>query len=308
MSTAAIAPTTTTGNVERALLVQGFLVALDSEGRSPATARLYQYGLQRLFGVLDRFGLGAVPLAQLTREHLEHALAELRREGLSPSTRQAVHRAMRAFWRWALEEGEIRENIAARVKAPVGEEKVVDVLTDEQRDALFRSLRRDGSLLGLRDLTAITILSDTGLRASELLSLTVEAIDVQQRRAIILGKGARERIIGLEPGTLRLLRRYWRRASIMQGAILRGRTGGPLTLSGLYLAIRRRGQQAGIPSLHPHVFRHGTATALLTAGVQEADVRLLLGWSRGSRMLERYTKSTAVERALKVRQAVRLVR
>ena len=72
--------------------------------------------------------------------------------------------------------------------------------------------------------------------------------------------------------------------------------------------MRRRGQQAGIENLHPHVFRHGTATALLKVGVQEADVRLLLDWSRGSRMLERYTKATAVERALEARQAVRLVR
>ena len=293
---------------DRDVLTQAFLVALDSEGRSSSTSRLYQYGLRRLFGVLDSLGLGAVPLAQLTREHLEHALAELRREGLRPSTRQAVHRAMRAFWRWALEEGEIRENVAARVKAPAGEEKVVDVLKDEQREVLFRSLRRDASLLGLRDLTAITMLSDTGLRASELLGLTVEAIDVQQRRALIMGKAARERVIGLETGTLRLLRRYWRRAGITEGAILRSRTGEALTLSGLYLAVRRRGKQAGIENLHPHVFRHGTATALLKAGVQEADVRLLLGWSRGSRMLERYTKSTAVERALEARQAVRLVR
>ena len=181
------------------------------------------------------------------------------------------------------------------------------MLTEEQRGDLFRSLRRDGSLLGLRDLAAITMLSDTGLRASELLGLTVEAIDMQQRRAIILGKGARERIIGLEPGTLRLLRRYWRRAGVTEGAILRSRTGGPLTLSGLYLAVRRRGQQAGIEGLHPHQFRHGVATALLKVGVQEADVRLLLGWSRGSRMLERYTKSTAVERALESRREVRLV-
>ena len=96
-------------------------------------------------------------------------------------------------------------------------------------------------------------------------------------------------------------------AGITEGAILRSRTGEALTLSGLYLAVRRRGQQAGIEHLHPHVFRHGTATALLKAGVQEADVRLLLGWSRGSRMLERYTKATAVERALEARQAVRLI-
>ena len=58
-------------------------------------------------------------------------------------------------------------------------------------------------------------------------------------------------------------------------------------MAALYLAIRRRGEQAGIKGLHPHTFRHTTATRLLESGMQEADVRVLMGWSRGSRMLER---------------------
>ena len=59
--------------------------------------------------------------------------------------------------------------------------------------------------------------------------------------------------------------------------------------------------------LHPHVFRHSTASALLEAGLQEGDVRALMGWSRRSHMLARYTASRAAERALEARGRVRLV-
>lgn len=147
----------------------------------------------------------------------------------------------------------------------------------------------------------------TGLRTAELLSLTVEGIDWKERRALVLGKGARERVVGFEAKTLLLLQRYQRQASITDGALFQSRTGSPLTKASLYLAVRRRGKQAGIEGLHPHVLRHTCATGLLAAGMQEADVRVLLGWSRGSRMLERYTASHAAERALEARADVRLV-
>ena len=78
-----------------------------------------------------------------------------------------------------------------------------------------------------------------------------------------------------------------------------------LSQAAVYLAIRKRGEQAGIENLHPHMFRHTCATRLLESGMQEADVRVLLGWSLNSRMLERYTQSGAADRALEARAGVR---
>ncbi|MCH7580455.1 MAG: tyrosine-type recombinase/integrase [Chloroflexi bacterium] len=71
-----------------------------------------------------------------------------------------------------------------------------------------------------------------------------------------------------------------RRAGVTTGAILHSRTGEPLSKDALYLMVRRRGEQTGIERLHTHVLRHTCATRLLVAGMQEADVRVLLGWSR----------------------------
>ena len=112
---------------------------------------------------------------------------------------------------------------------------------------------------------------------------------------------------GFAAHTLQLLDRYWRRVRITSGPILLSRTGERLSMAALYLAVRRRSEQAGIKGPPAHTFRHTTGTRLLESGMQEADVRVFMGWSRGSRMLERDTQSGPAERALEVRGTVRLV-
>ncbi len=287
-------------------LLESFEISLDAAGLSPATLRLYDFGVRKLYAFLDRIGLDA-PLSGISAEHLRDFLRAERQAGAAPATLDAQHRAMRRFWKFLTEEGEVTENVAAKVPAPKQEEKLVGALTPEQIVALLKVCRKDRSTLGKRDEAIITALLGTGLRAGELLRLNIEDIDRRERRAVVMGKGARQRVIGFEPRTLQLLDRYWRRAGITSGPILRSRTDEPLSMAALYLAVRRRGEQAGIEGLHPHTFRHTCANRLLEAGMQESDVRVLLGWSRNSRMLERYTQSGAAERALEARAGVRLV-
>ena len=291
---------------ERTQLLNSFEIALDAAGLSPATLRLYTHGIRKLYAFLERIGLDA-PITNLSAEHLREWLRSERQAGAAPATLDALHRAMRRFWKFLAEEGEVTENVSLRVPAPKLDVKIVDALNPEQIAALFKVCRKDKTALGKRDEAIVATLLDTGLRAAELLSLMVEGIDWKERRALVLGKGARERIVGFEAKTLLLLQRYHRQAGIKDGSLFRSRTGSPLTKAALYLAVRRRGELVGIEGLHPHVFRHTCATGLLAAGMQESDVRVLLGWSRGSRMLERYTASGAVERALEARAGVRLV-
>ena len=291
---------------ERQQLLESFELSLDAAGLSPATTRLYTHGVRKLYIFLDRIGLDT-PLSGISGEHLREFLRSERQAAAAPATLDALHRAMRRFWKFLAEEGEVTENVSLRVPAPKQEVKVVESLTPGQLAALFKVCRRDKTTLGERDVAIIATLLDTGLRAAELLSLTVEVIDWKERRALVRGKGARERVVAFEAKTLLAIQRYHRQAGIKDGALFRSRTGESLSQGALYLAIRRRGEQAGIENLHPHTFRHCTATRLLEAGMQESDVRTLMGWSLNSRMLERYTQSGATERALEARAGVLLI-
>ena len=291
---------------ERTQLLESFEIALAAANLSPATLRLYAHGVRKLYAFLERIGLDA-PLSGISAEHLREWLRSERQAGAAPATLDALHRAMRRFWKFLTEEGEISENASLKVPAPKLDVKVVDALTPEQVAALFKVCRRDKSTLGKRDEALIAVLLDTGLRAAELLSLAVESTDRKERRALVMGKGARQRLVPFEAKTLLVLQRYHQQAGITEGALFKSRTGQPMSKAALYLAVRRRGEQAGIQGLHPHMFRHTCATRLLEAGMQESDVRMLMGWSRGSRMLERYTAAGAAERALEARSDVRLV-
>ena len=293
---------------ERERLLQSFCTALEAEGLSPATIRLYLHGVLRLCSCLDLLGLADLPMGNVSAEHLREVLNMERQRGVSPATLEAMHKAIRRFFAFLVEEGEATENIAMRLPKPKVPEMVVPALRQAEIEALFRAIRRDRSTLGLRDEAICAALLDTGLRASELLSLTVEGLDHRERRALVLGKGARERLASFEAKTLRLIDRYHRRTGVTSGALFRDRSAKPLSPAGLYLMVRRRGEEADIArGLWPHRFRHTCASALLREGVAENAVRTLLGWSRNSSMLARYVASAAAEQALEERERVRLV-
>jgi integrase len=125
-------------------------------------------------------------------------------------------------------------------------------------------------------------------------------VDLERREIKLRGKGGKDRIVKIDHEAARRLDRYLRvRARHEQahrpGLWLGTRGRGPLTASGIYLMVKRRGEQAGVDGW-PHRFRHPFSHTWLDRGGAEGDLMELNGWS-SPQMLQRYGSSVRGARA-----------
>jgi site-specific recombinase XerD len=272
--------------------------SLRAEGKSPATLALYRYGLDSLArGILAR-GLPTSP-ASLTREHIETWLDDLRDAGKSGTTRLSYYTAVRAWFAWLLEEGEIAASPCAHIKPPQAAEARTPVLDDAQLKALLKACEgRD--FTARRDYAILRLLIDTGLRRAELASIRVAAVDWAADTITVLGKGSHERVIhfGTKAGlALDRYRRARERHKHAASPMLWLGNLGPLTGHTIYRRLRERAEAAGLGAIWTHMLRHTFAHRFLAKGGQETDLMRLAGWKRHEQ-LQRYGAVMAQERAL----------
>jgi integrase/recombinase XerD len=157
------------------------------------------------------------------------------------------------------------------------------VLTYAEVKRLLESIK-DGGPTDLRDRALLELMYGCGLRASEVVGLDVNDVDLRRAFVRAHGKGNKERIVPLGREAAAAVKRYLRAGRPeLVGSQPRSRLfvnfrGGPLTRQGLYKIIRRRAQEAGLEGrMSPHTLRHSFATHLLSGGCDLRSVQEMLG-------------------------------
>ena len=151
--------------------------------------------------------------------------------------------------------------------------------------------KADCKFLGIRDKAILLMLLDTGLRASELLSLTPGNINpVTGVIQLIQGKGGKSRTVYIGRKARQALRRYLREVN-PDGFLWVNISGEPLTRSGLRQMLQERAKRAGVAYQTAHSFRRLFALSMLRAGVDIYSLQLLMGHA-DIQVLRRYLKLT----------------
>jgi site-specific recombinase XerD len=277
-------------------LVRSFERSLLAGNFSPHTIRLYMSILRRFGEFLVERGM-PTGVEALSREHIEEWLAETLRTKKA-NTAANRHKALRAFFGWLVEEGEITASPIRNVKPPRIPEEPPAVMTDEQLTRLLKACEGK-DFEDRRDMAIVRMLLDTGLRRSELTGLKLDDIDLDLNVAAVMGKFRRPRAVPFGKKTALALDRYLRvrgqhRYTDLPNLWIGRR--GAVQPDGIYNVIQKRAERAGLGHIHPHLFRHTFAHSWLSQGGQEQDLMMLAGW-RSRTMLGRYGASAAAERA-----------
>jgi site-specific recombinase XerD len=270
---------------------------LRAGNRSPMTVKSYSAAIRQLDAFLADRGMPRA-VAAIRREHVE-AFIEDQLARLRPASAANRYRSVQQYFRWLADEGEIKDSPMAKMHPPTIPEEPPAVLTDEQIAALWK--RTAGtSFDDRRDRAVIRLLLDTGMRRAEIAGLRIEDVDRDNDVAIVLGKGRRPRSVPYDRDTARDLDRYLRARKAHPRAnepwLWLGKKG-RLTENGISQLLRRRGTEAGLEGLHPHVFRHTFAHQQLADGMQETSLMRLAGW-KSRQMVARYGASAGHERAI----------
>ncbi len=201
--------------------------------------------------------------------------------------------ALKHFYKFLLRNGQVNSNPFLFVDSPKIEKKYPHFLYKDQVRQILDLNRKRTDELALRDQAILSTLYYTGMRASELVGLTMQSVNVPQRIARVLGKGRKVRIVPFSEECQKdidvyikqlrpiLLSRFdLSKGKPMPTEIFLNDRGDKLTTRGLEFILDRIEERTGtFVDLHPHVLRHSFATHLLENGADLRIIQELLGHS-----------------------------
>jgi integrase/recombinase XerD len=187
--------------------------------------------------------------------------------------------AVRGLHRFLILEGATSENPTAVVELPKAWSPLPHFLTFDEVDRLLAA-PDTSTPSGLRDRAMLEVLYATGLRVSELVGLTLDAIDLDNSFVRTIGKGDKERMVPLGESAVSSVREYLAEGRLKQTSpyLFLNYRGKRLTRAGFWLILRGHGERAEIQKkISPHMLRHSFATHLLERGADLRSVQLMLG-------------------------------
>lgn len=263
------------GNKSRATLAEAIeLFTLDNHARrfTQATMEFYRYRLSHFAGHCETLGYGFID--QIDAKVIREYLASCQDEGWAGHTIHGAARVVRRFLRFCTEEGLIAD--APKVPMPQPDKQVLPSLSVDELKRLLKAA-------SVRDEAIVLVLLDTGLRATELVNLDGQHVDLKSGEITVRqGKGRKDRTVYLGVKARKKLLRYYMRAGTPTSNQPVFRSQGRqtrLTRNGLWQILAKLGERANVAHCNPHMFRRTFALWSLRNGMSIYHLQKLMGHS-----------------------------
>lgn len=265
-------------------IVERFLDAMWLErGLSENTLSAYRTDLNKFcsFAASQDHHFG---LMTFSKEDIEYYLAYRYDLGLSERSTSRFLSSLRTFCAYLLQQKHREDDPMRLLQNPKLPQTLPKTLTEEQVEDLLDAPNPDDPI-ELRDKAMLEVLYASGLRVSELVSLRLGQIDLQQGVARVTGKGNKDRLVPLGEEAVSWLSRFLKagRPLLLKSetdVVFPSKRGVLMTRQTFWHRIKHYAIVAGINApLSPHTLRHAFATHLLNHGADLRVVQMLLGHS-----------------------------
>jgi len=253
----------------------------EQRGLRPATVKQYLFHSRRF--LTERFGNGVLPLGALNTQDISRCLLRQAR-AVSPNAAQRMTVALRNLFRFLHQRGDIATNLADAVPATASWSLagLPKSLSPQQVELVLKACKQDDPV-ALRNRAILVLLARLGVRAGEVVQMTLDDIDWEAGELTVRGKGGRQDKLPLPKEVGQSLAKYLqrgrprcacRRVFIRSQAPHRGLAGSSAIVYVVRTALRRAGINAVAGGAH--LLRHALATAMLRKGASLPEIGKIL--------------------------------
>lgn len=250
---------------------------------SNETIKSYQYDIEKFFVFLAHEDILMDDVDTLViRNFLSNELMS----GVSKRSCKRRLSSLHHFYTFCVREKYVVINPFDFVSAPKTEKRFPKTLYVEQIQEIIDNNKQRNDLLALRDQAILEMLYYTGMRASELVNLTIQQVNIRSRVVRVIGKGNKERLIPFTDTCRITLENYLTKCRPIlasknvnpESSLFLNKRGEKLTSRGLeYILDQIEEKTSTFIGLHPHILRHSFATHLLENGADLRVIQELLG-------------------------------
>ncbi|RYE29653.1 MAG: site-specific tyrosine recombinase XerD [Sphingobacteriaceae bacterium] len=220
----------------------------------------------------------------ITTADLKSFISWVNELGMTPASQARILSGIKAFYKFLLMENLLSKDPSELVEAPRLTRKLPDTLSIIEIDALIAAIdlsKPDG----IRNKTMLEVLYSCGLRVTELITLKISNLYLEDDFVKILGKGSKERLVPIGEQGQKMLRIYLTEVRVhldikkgQEDYVFLSKRGATLSRVMVFMIVKALAEKIGLKkSISPHTFRHSFATHLIEGGADLRAVQDMLG-------------------------------